>query len=264
VDAVTIIGGGGGAGATTVVAELACAIAALGRRVAAVDADLGLGNLDRVLGARPRRALTDVIAGRCTLPEALASTEGGVALVAAGRAEPVERLTVEERLRALEQVRAIASQFDVLLVDGGSGVTTTGLFFAAATRRMILVATPAAEAQAKTVATLATLVAKLPKASVHILVNRVRTPAEARHTFGELMRLAEPTLCADVHYLGALPLAPDAHEGAASVQEGLSNGHGGTFIRLPALRSAAANIAHALAMTVVAEPQRGNTCLLSL
>jgi flagellar biosynthesis protein FlhG len=262
VDAVTIIGGGGGAGATTVVAELACAIATLGRRVAAVDADLGLGNLDRVLGAHPRQTLTDVIAGRCTLPEAFTPAEAGVSLVAAGRTEPVERLSVEERLRALEQVRAITSLFDVLLVDGGSGVTTTGLFFAAATRRIVLVATPATEAQAKTAATLATVVAKLPKASVHILVNRVRTPAEARHTFGELMRLAEPTLCADVHYLGALPLAAEAHE--SSQRETPSNGHGGTSVRLPALRSAAGSIAHALAMTVVAELQRGTTCLLSL
>jgi len=205
-DLLTFIGGCGRVGTTTAVALLARAFAARGQRVAALDGDFPTGNLTALLGLEPAPSLADVIGGRCTLPEALRMTADGVHAVAAGRA-PVHAgaLTVDERLRIVEQIEEIASAFDCLLVDAGSGATPNALFFAGATQQIVFVSTPDADVRDKATVTLTEVGAKRPKASVHILINHSRTACDSREAFAELVRFTDPTLSTELHYCGALP-----------------------------------------------------------
>src|SRR5512136_1943610 len=70
---ITITSGKGGVGKTTVTANLGVALASLGQRVVCLDADIGLRNLDMVLGLENRIVydLVDVVEGRCKLRQAL-------------------------------------------------------------------------------------------------------------------------------------------------------------------------------------------------
>src|SRR5436309_15192012 len=81
---VAVTSGKGGVGKTNVTANLAVALAHLGRRVMVLDADLGLGNLYVLLGLAPAFSLADVLSGQRRLREVLGPVPGGSTVVAAG------------------------------------------------------------------------------------------------------------------------------------------------------------------------------------
>lgn len=83
VQVIAVTGGKGGVGKTNVSVNLALALADLGRRVMLLDADLGLANVDVLLGLTPKRTLADVIEGRCELRDVLLLGPGGVRIVPA-------------------------------------------------------------------------------------------------------------------------------------------------------------------------------------
>lgn len=83
VQVIAVTGGKGGVGKTNVSVNLSLALAELGRRVMLLDADLGLANVDVLLGLTPKRTLADVIEGRCELRDVMLQGPGGVRIVPA-------------------------------------------------------------------------------------------------------------------------------------------------------------------------------------
>ncbi len=73
--------GKGGVGTSNLALNLAIALGELGRRVVLVDADLGLANIDLLCGLTPSRDLGDVLAGDCSLAEAIVDGPGGIRIV---------------------------------------------------------------------------------------------------------------------------------------------------------------------------------------
>src|SRR6202166_4594452 len=90
VKVIAVTGGKGGVGKTTVSANLAVSIAAQGRDVMLVDADLGLANVDVVLGLNTRFHLGHVIKGECSLEDAIVTGPHGLQIVPA--ASGVQRM----------------------------------------------------------------------------------------------------------------------------------------------------------------------------
>lgn len=83
VQVIAVTGGKGGVGKTNVSVNLCMALADLGRRVMLMDADLGLANVDVLLGLKPQKTLADVIAGECELRDVLLQGPGGIRIVPA-------------------------------------------------------------------------------------------------------------------------------------------------------------------------------------
>ncbi len=77
VQVIAVTGGKGGVGKTNVSVNLSLALAELGRRVMLLDADLGLANVDVLLGLTPKRTLADVMEGRCELRDVLLQGRAG-------------------------------------------------------------------------------------------------------------------------------------------------------------------------------------------
>jgi len=81
VQVIAVTGGKGGVGKTSVAINLGVSLAMLGRRVALLDADLGLANVDVLLGLTPKQTLEDVLAGRCGLLEVMITGPGGIRII---------------------------------------------------------------------------------------------------------------------------------------------------------------------------------------
>jgi flagellar biosynthesis protein FlhG len=209
VHAIAVASGKGGVGKTNVVANLAVALRRRGRRVVVLDADLGLGNVDALLGLTPRATLGDVLRGTCSLHEALAEGPGGVRVVpAANGAEELTRLTDAQRLLLLDQVDALDGECDVLLLDTGPGISSNVLFFASAAHETIVVVTPEPTALADAYALIKVLATRYAEHDFGVLVNMARSEWEAKTAFGHLAGACERCLHVGVRWAGWVPLDP--------------------------------------------------------
>jgi flagellar biosynthesis protein FlhG len=143
VRSIAITSGKGGVGKTCITVNLARALARGGRRVLLIDADLGLANVDTLLGLHPRATLRQVVAGERALEDVLIDGPGGIKIVpAASGFEDMARLGGREICFLLAQFDALARDFDVALIDTGAGISPAVLCFALAADEKLIVTTP--------------------------------------------------------------------------------------------------------------------------
>ena len=213
---VAVVSGKGGVGKTNLVANLAIAAAGQGARVLLVDGDLGLANLDVLLGLTPERDVGDVLAGRCRLEEIRVDGPQGIHLLpaAAGRGD-LPALGPRELAPLLAPLWELAAEYDLSLVDAGAGVGPAVVSLAASCRRALLVTTPEPTSFADAYATLKVLCREAPDLPVELVVNAARDELAARGTHERLERLARRFLDTGLGYRGFLPRDPRLAEAVA-------------------------------------------------
>jgi flagellar biosynthesis protein FlhG len=211
--AIAVASGKGGVGKTNVVANLAVALRRRGKRVIVIDADLGLANLDTLLGLNPRATIRHVLRGECTIQDVLVEGPEGIQIVpAASGFEEMTQLTLGQRLLLLDQVDSLEGAFDVLLLDTGAGISPNVLFFAMAAQETMVVLTPEPTALTDAYALIKVLSSRYAEHGFGILVNMARTEWEARKTFTHLARVAERFLHVSLRYVGHIPYDPEVPE----------------------------------------------------
>src|SRR3970282_2028210 len=119
----TITSGKGGVGKTTTTANIGVALALLGKRVVCLDADIGLRNLDVVMGLENRIVydVVDVIEGRCRLRQGVIRDKGppGVYLIPAAQTRDKSAVTPSDMVRLCNELRGEA---DWVLIDSPAGI----------------------------------------------------------------------------------------------------------------------------------------------
>jgi flagellar biosynthesis protein FlhG len=185
-----VTSGKGGVGKTFVCANLAAAMAARGHRVLVIDADLGLANLDVVLGLAPAVTLHDVIEGRRPLDDALADAPGGFTVLLAGSGlVEYSRLTPGLRDRLLEIVEALRPRYDRVLIDTGAGISDVVLFTVSLADEVLLVANPEPTALTDAYATIKVLATLQQRRRVRLLVNQAPRPGAGAQVCAQLQRV---------------------------------------------------------------------------
>jgi septum site-determining protein MinD len=171
---IVITSGKGGVGKTTCTANLGMALAQLGRKVALVDADFGLRNLDLLLGLENRVVYTAVeyLAGECRLEQALVrdKRQPRLVLMPAAQNRTKESVTPDQ-MKAL--VLTLAKSFDYVLVDCPAGIEMGFRNAIAAAREAIIVTTPEIAAVRDADRVVGLLEAEGIK-NVRLIVNRLR------------------------------------------------------------------------------------------
>src|SRR5271168_908610 len=140
VKVIAVTGGKGGVGKTTVSANLAVSIAAQGREVMLVDADLGLANVDVVLGIHSRFHLGHVIRGECALEDAIVTGPHGLQIVpAASGIKRMAALSPAEHAGIIRAFSDLYHRVEVLVVDTAAGLSDSVLTFSRAAHHVLVV-----------------------------------------------------------------------------------------------------------------------------
>ena len=210
-----VTSGKGGVGKTFVSANLAAALARLGKKVLVLDADLGLANLDVVLNLYPKVTLHDVFTGKCTLSNAILPAPGGFSVLLAGSGMvEYSRMTPEVRDQLQRVIDEVAPRFDHVLLDTGAGISDVVLYTVSLAGRVLVVATPEPTSLTDAYATIKVLATTQGRRRIGLLVNQTRKPGEGRTVRLQLQQVVDryvnPPLDSPVQLdlLGEIPADP--------------------------------------------------------
>ncbi|MGH7929473.1 MAG: AAA family ATPase, partial [Candidatus Binatia bacterium] len=138
-----IASGKGGVGKTNVTANLATALTHKGQRVLAIDADVGLANLNLFFTAKPVYTLADFFSGVAALDEIVTPTTQGVLLLpGANGIQSMTALSGAQKLALASALENLARQVDIVVVDTCSGIFDAATYFASAAQEIVVVVTP--------------------------------------------------------------------------------------------------------------------------
>ncbi|MBQ7618438.1 MAG: MinD/ParA family protein, partial [Desulfovibrio sp.] len=133
----------GGVGKTNLAVNVACCLVQLGKRVAIIDSDLGLANVDVVLGLTPQKNLFNIFHEDAKLSDILFPTPYGFSILPAssGMSEMLT-LSTGQKLELLEAFDELEEDLDFLIVDTGAGISDNVLYFNMAVQERLIVMTP--------------------------------------------------------------------------------------------------------------------------
>ncbi|KRG71044.1 MinD/ParA family protein [Pseudoxanthomonas dokdonensis] len=204
---IAVTGGKGGVGKTNLSVNLASALAAMGKRTLLMDADLGLANVDVLLGLSPRFTLADLVAGRCQLDEVIVEGPDGLLVVPASSGfRHMAELSPAEHIGLVNVFSELQRALDVMIVDTAAGITDSVLTFCQAAQDTLVVVCDEPASITDAYALIKVLSRERGVDRVHVVANMVRDPNEGRRLYEKLARVCERFL-GDValHYLGAVP-----------------------------------------------------------
>ena len=140
VQVIAVTGGKGGVGKTNVSINLSVCLAEMGRRVALLDADLGLANVDVLLGLTPKQNLENVLAGECSLSDIMLEGPGGIQIIpASSGTQEMTMLGSMQHAGLIHAFSELAEMIDVLIVDTAAGISDSVVSFVRASHEVLLV-----------------------------------------------------------------------------------------------------------------------------
>jgi len=202
--AIAVSGGKGGVGKSTVALNLAIAYSQLGARTLMVDTDLGMADLNLLLGVAPEKSLLDALSGT-PVEEVLIEAHGISLLPALNGSYLLSTIGPSAQRRVLDLVGTLAERFDCLVVDIAAGIGQVQTTFAGATSDAIVVVNPEPLSMADAYACLKTLATQQDVRHAYVLPNRVTSRAQANELTARLGALVSRFLELEITALPPIP-----------------------------------------------------------
>lgn len=206
VQVIAVTGGKGGVGKTCVSVNLAAALAGQGKRVLLFDGDLGLANVDVLLGLTPRHTLEHVLDGRCTLEEAMTEAPSGFHVIpAASGVARMANLSTTEHLGLVQAFSHLATGLDVLIVDTAAGISDSVRQFCQAAQNVLVVLRDEPASLTDAYALIKVLHRQHGVRRFRILANLSPAPGAGDALFRKLERVTSRFLDVVLEYAGEIP-----------------------------------------------------------
>ena len=205
---ITVTSGKGGVGKSNVVVNLGLALARMGKKVLLIDADLGLANLDILLGLSPRFTIHDLLSLSHSLSEVLVEGPEGIKILPASSGIPeLADLDKHQKMFLLNELDEYTEKIDVVLIDTGAGISRNVLFFNIAALERIVVVNNEPTSITDAYALIKILASKHGENHYKLLVNGVSKPQDGEMVYRTMLRVTERFLGKGIflEYLGVIP-----------------------------------------------------------
>jgi flagellar biosynthesis protein FlhG len=206
VKVIAVTGGKGGVGKTTVSANLALSIAANGRDVMLIDADLGLANVDVLLGLHTRFHLGHVVRGECALEDAIVTGPHGLQIVpAASGIKRMAALSPGEHAGIIRAFSDLYHRVEILVVDTAAGLNDSVMSFSQAAHHVLVVVCDEPASITDAYALIKVLSREHGVQRFQILANQTRRSGEGPELFQKISRVCDRFLNVVLEFAGSVP-----------------------------------------------------------
>lgn len=188
----SVTSGKGGVGKTNLAVNLACCLVQLGKRVTIIDSDLGLANVDVILGLTPHKNLFHLFHEEASLQEILFQTPYGFSILPAssGMSEMLT-LSTGQKLDLLEAIDELEDEIDYLIVDTGAGISENVLYFNMAAQECLVVMTPEPTSLTDAYALIKVLKMNHGVERFRVCMNMAQDASSAKTLFGRLYQACD-------------------------------------------------------------------------
>ena len=206
VHVIAVTSGKGGVGKTNVSVNLAVALAENGKQVMLLDADLGMANVDVMLGLHPHYNLTHVISGERTLEEIMVTGPAGLKVIpASSGVQRMAELSPNEHAGVIRAFSEIGHQLDTLIIDTAAGISDSVVSFTRASQEVLVVVCDEPASITDAYALIKLLSREYGMHRFRILANMAHSVQEGRELYGKILRVTDRFLDVALDYVGMVP-----------------------------------------------------------
>jgi len=209
-----ISSGKGGVGKSVLALNISLKLCSKGYKVVLLDADLGLANIDIMLGLVPKYNLYHVIQGEKSLREIIISGPEGLKIIPGGSGiKELANLTKGELKRILIELGKLDGEYDYLMIDTGAGISKSVITFLAAADDVIIITTPEPTSMADAYSVIKSLNKNTFHGKIYLVVNRVSDRTEGILVAEKFKLVCKRFLSLDIEFLGHVVNEPLIEEG---------------------------------------------------
>jgi flagellar biosynthesis protein FlhG len=203
---IAVTGGKGGVGKSNISVNLAIALCKLGKKVMLLDADLGLANVDIMLGLHSKKNLADVLSGDCELKDIILEGPSGLQIIPASSGnKSMSELSVMEHAGIIQAFSEIGQDIDILIIDTAAGITDMVINFIQAAQDVLAVVCDEPTSITDVYALMKVLNKQHKLSRFNVLANMVQTSKQGREMFATLSAVCDRFLDVTLNYMGSIP-----------------------------------------------------------
>lgn len=210
VKVIAVASGKGGVGKTNITVNLGVALASQGKQVLLLDADLGLANIDVMLGLHPQYNLQHVLNGSKTLAEIIVEGPAGLKIIpAASGVQKMAELSPAEHAGMIQAFSEMEQHIDILLIDSAAGIADSVVSFTRAAQEVIVVVCDEPASITDAYAFVKLLSREYKVTRFHVIANMCRTIQEGRELFNKISMVCDRFLEVNLDFMGIVPFDED-------------------------------------------------------
>lgn len=210
VKVIAIASGKGGVGKTNVTVNLGVAMASQGKEVVLLDADLGLANIDVMLGLHPQYNLLHVLDGTKSLRDIIVEGPAGLKIIpAASGVQKMAELSTAEHAGMIQAFSELDQHIDVVLIDSAAGIADSVVSFSKAAQEVIVVVCDEPASITDAYALIKLLSREHGVGRFHIIANMSRSVQEGRELFDKIALVCDRFLDVTLDFMGIVPFDED-------------------------------------------------------
>ncbi len=201
--AIAVTSGKGGVGKTNIVVNVAYLLSSIGKKVVVFDADLGLANVDILLGLKSKYSLLDIVKNGKKMSEIMVKFNDNFQIIPAGSGiEEIANINEPVFAKIRDELNDVIKDTDILLIDTGAGISKKVTYFLKNTEEIVVVVTPEPTSIADAYAMIKIMVNNYKKENIKIFVNMAKNAAEAENIYNNLNKICKKFLKKEFKSIG--------------------------------------------------------------